>query len=143
MHRTPHRTQLALAIRRRQARERRIIRVMAALCVVVGLAVLAFAAALVDPDRGLGHMAAHGSQAEAYIRARECVAESLLSPASAQFPWLPDSARFDGAAWHVAGHVDSQNAFGALIRSHWRCEIEKRNGEWHCRALTVDGSRAP
>lgn len=133
------RTRLALALRRRRIRERRATRVMIAICLAGGALFLLAVAPLLDP--GLAEATARGSETEAYIYAREFVADALLSPASAKFPWLPDSARYDGQAWRVAGYVDSQNRFGALIRSHWRCELRKNGGQWQCLSLTVAGSR--
>lgn len=63
------------------------------------------------------------------------VANHLKAPATARFQafeWvqaLPEVDQQEPAAWyHVRGWVDSENSFGALIRSDWSCRanIETR-----------------
>lgn len=83
----------------------------------------------------------HGDKYDAYIYAKEFVSDALRAPATADFPWEPESAALKGTIWHVAGHVDSQNGFGALIRSHWTCQVEKRGDKWRCHSLVIDGQR--
>jgi hypothetical protein len=58
----------------------------------------------------------------------EAVTERLRAPATAVFPEY-DTARYespDPSGYHdirVYGYVDSQNGFGALIRSDWSCSV--------------------
>lgn len=50
----------------------------------------------------------------------------LKSPATAQFsPW-PDTVIIgtNTGPWDVTGYVDSQNSFGALLRSNYSCRIQ-------------------
>lgn len=136
-----HRTYLAADIRRRRARERRAIRTMLIVSAIVGVILVAGIASLLIPGHGLAQAVARGTETEAYVHAREFVTASLRAPATAQFPWQPDSASFDGTAWRIAGYVDSQNGFGALIRSHWSCELEKSGGQWRCHALVIGSQR--
>jgi len=61
----------------------------------------------------------------AQLRAEKLVTTMLKSPASAKFS--DESATRSGAAWIVKGSVDSQNGFGAMIRSHFSCEVERES----------------
>lgn len=81
-----------------------------------------------------------GSQTEAIIYAQGFVENCLRAPATAQFPW-ETMAILDGDVWRVSGSVDSQNGFGALIRSDWQCELRKSSDGWRCRSLVIEGKR--
>jgi hypothetical protein len=50
----------------------------------------------------------------------------LRAPASADFPFASmNSVRSAGAnRWLLASYVDAQNAFGATIRTQFRCLVE-------------------
>lgn len=50
------------------------------------------------------------------------VSEKLKSPSSAEFSGT-DSAPAGSDAWTVTGQVDSQNGFGAMIRTSWTCDV--------------------
>jgi len=66
----------------------------------------------------------------AYIMLEDFVKERLVSPGSARFPGV-----FDGRAEHITSlgnrryritsWVDSQNSFGAVLRTHFTAEIEQ------------------
>ncbi len=43
--------------------------------------------------------------------------------------------------YFVRGWVDSQNSFGAKIRSHFDITLTNEGGAWHCEHLEVDGER--
>lgn len=108
------------------------------------LAVIAlppFCNALVNPDSGSGpaSLAADRSDEDsmmAYIMMEDFVRASLKSPSTAKFPGV-----FDGRADHVkrtehnryliVSYVDSQNGFGAMLRTNFTGEIEKTSsGQW-------------
>lgn len=75
---------------------------------------------------------------DAYRVCREWVADELRSPASADFPeWGADVRVTGGGPYVVASHVDSENGFGATIRSHWRCQVEEVGGQWRLRNIEV------
>jgi len=60
----------------------------------------------------------------AYLASQKYVTERLKSPASAIFPTYPEYALFaDNGNFSVRAYVDSQNGFGALIRTYYRCEL--------------------
>lgn len=65
---------------------------------------------------------AGGGERAARAIAREFVRDRLRSPASAAFSG--DTAHMESACvYQVRGAVDSQNGFGAMIRSHYRVEV--------------------
>ena len=70
-----------------------------------------------DPDRGNNEFAA--------AQACEVVVErQLKAPASAEFT----SVAVGGGPWTVQGTVDSQNSFGAMIRTTYECTVTIRDG---------------
>lgn len=59
-------------------------------------------------------------------RCTSMVLAKLKAPSSAQFPggesvreWEPD-----GKSYEITGSVDSQNGFGAMVRSDFRCIVQ-------------------
>ncbi len=77
------------------------------------------------------------SETEAWIEAKRTVKQDLVAPRTAKFPWGADRIVQQGGVWQVWGHVDSQNSFGAMIRSDWYCELRKTNGQWRCETLAI------
>lgn len=63
-------------------------------------------------------------EAEALRFCRETLKKALTSPATADFPfWGPDSSIPFGDRVTIVDHVDSQNSFGALVRTNYRCIV--------------------
>lgn len=70
-----------------------------------------------------------GDDIMAKVYAEECILKFLKAPSTAKFPWftskvfrtkpLPLSRGGEGPGWKVTGEVDSQNSFGAMLRSSW------------------------
>lgn len=60
---------------------------------------------------------------------QEAVRDQLKAPATAEFQDVTVSAAGAGA-WRVDGDVDSQNSFGAQIRTSFRCDLTP-NGASH------------
>lgn len=61
---------------------------------------------------------------EALTYAQLAVKQKLTAPKSADFPWADHRTRMISCGhWRVASYVDSQNAFGAVIRKHWAAEM--------------------
>ncbi|MGE4545849.1 MAG: hypothetical protein AB7D06_17290 [Pedobacter sp.] len=75
----------------------------------------------------------HPSTAMAYIISQNFVKASLKSPATAEFPLQPDfTQQLSNKKFRIGSHVDSQNSFGALIRSRFYCDLSIDDaGEWH------------
>jgi hypothetical protein len=78
------------------------------------------------------HDRALHAEIRAYVEAKDFVSRRLKAPATADFAGYSDSAvvnKGDGT-YIVVSHVDAQNAFGAKIRTQYRCRV-----------FTVDGER--
>lgn len=67
----------------------------------------------------------------AFIQCQAHVTQRLTSPASADFPFLDFTAVRDGGPnqYRVRSYVDSQNAFGAVLRTNFNCLIRYNSGD--------------
>jgi hypothetical protein len=91
----------------------------------------------------IGSMLPKSDHADAYSAQRMCeehfVKDQLLSPSSAKFS--PDSetntVSLGENRWTVTGYVDSQNAFGAMLRNRYSCTVRYLGDEKY-RAESVD-----
>jgi hypothetical protein len=64
----------------------------------------------------------------------DSVKDRLKAPATAQFSEV-ETTPSGAESYDVAGAVDSENSFGALIRSHFTCKATLLdNGEWESSA---------
>lgn len=57
----------------------------------------------------------------------EAVPERLKSPATAEISNVQTS-QFVSGVWSVTGTVDSENSFGAMIRSTFKCHVRVEGG---------------
>lgn len=108
--------------------------------VIVGLVIVSL---MLGPDVG--------SAGQAIERCKEFVLTELVAPATAIFSsandirahrspsrasrvggeWTLDEPPKGRHWWSVSGYVDSQNGFGALIRSNFVCQLSYLgNGRW-------------
>ncbi len=56
----------------------------------------------------------------AYVMLKYHIPKFLRSPETASFPWGYTKSEYLGSCiFRITGHVDSQNAYGATIRTHW------------------------
>lgn len=80
-------------------------------------------------------------RASAFSVCTQFVTEQLRAPATAQFPAVSAAVvnRMSGDEWEVRAHVDSQNGFGALLRSTFNCTV-RFDGEdqWRLVDLKID-----
>lgn len=69
---------------------------------------------------------------EATVFAEEEVTKLLVSPSTADFPWFDKEVRDLGKGkYAVISYVDSQNKFGAIIRTHYIATVQRSpNGKW-------------
>lgn len=77
----------------------------------------------------------------AYWETQRAVEARLLSPASADFPWRPTkhSCNVDTQTYFIEGYVDSQNGFGAQIRSNFAAILRKTGEEtWVVDKVAID-----
>lgn len=105
-------------------------------CLVVGLL-------LFPPQRGPAAPTATYAPDEfdACVMAQQFVMEQLMSPSSAEFASCSNSdIRFLGDnRWSVESYVDSQNSFGAMIRTHYKATmLYVSDNRWRLEALVYD-----
>lgn len=81
---------------------------------------------------------AKATETQAFIQCKNFVEERLRAPATADFPFLEHTSWDMGNnTWVIKSHVDSQNGFGAMIRSNWHCKVQYVGGDtsdprsWH------------
>ncbi len=91
------------------------------------------------------------STSMASIQAKEYVKKSLKSPSTAKFPGLWELAN-DGVVayeketnkYEIISYVDSQNSFGAMIRSNWNVVLKYLGGDdsdirnWQLERMIID-----
>lgn len=101
----------------------------------IGVLLLAFAAngkgATPPPKAG-------PTTADAHLICQDFVSKRLKAPSTAKFADLYDVKAFKEAGhFTVIGWVDSQNSFGAQIRTNYTCSVEPTTGDkW--RLLSID-----
>lgn len=70
-------------------------------------------------------------ETEAKLFAKAVEIQMLKSPATAQFCDLEEmTITKDNGAYIISGYVDSQNSYGAMIRTPYKLTVFKENGTW-------------
>ena len=78
------------------------------------------------------------SDIEAFVCSQTFVRNYLKSPSTASFP-IDSKVSHSENVYYVRSYVDSQNGFGAMIRSYWTCKLEYISRlNWKLRALKID-----
>lgn len=82
----------------------------------------------------------------AWVMAQQFVTDKLIAPSTASYGGLFSGDYQDpysivtylgGGKYRVRAWVDSQNSFGAQIRTRFTCELEDRGGgSWRCTSVT-------
>lgn len=71
---------------------------------------------------------------EAIIMAEKFVKDRLVSPSSAKFPWRSSettAVKVDEDTWVISSYVDSQNKFGAMLRTYYIAKVKYLgNDKW-------------
>lgn len=84
----------------------------------------------------------------ANIQSQTFVKQYLKSPGSAKFPFADSQvtkSKTNDNLYYVVSYVDSQNGFGALLRSNWASQLLFKGGEdgdinnWELQQLIIDG----
>ncbi len=76
--------------------------------------------------------------AGAFVASKYFVETKLKSPGSADFPFLDyQHAARKNCQILIRSYVDSQNGFGAMIRSHYDAVLQHRGGEWQLVSLRI------
>lgn len=69
---------------------------------------------------------------------RRYIEQQLKAPATARYP-TPSTSK-DGPEYTVTGSVDSQNSFGALVRTQYKCMVSSEGGgTWKLEYLDFPG----
>ena len=66
------------------------------------------------------------------------VTDRLKAPASAEFPGADRVVSSTADEWTVVASVDSENGFGAMIRTDYVCTVRDISGKWDLVSLDVD-----
>jgi hypothetical protein len=76
---------------------------------------------------------------DAYLTATTHIKKQLKSPATAEFPvYNEDFVTITGKdSVTVISYVDSQNGFGAIIRSNFIVKMHKKGDDWYCDYFTI------
>jgi hypothetical protein len=80
------------------------------------------------------------SALEAKMMCRQFVERSLKAPSTADFPFSDEFSAVgkDNGPYIVIGYVDAQNSFGAMLRTHFTCELHTDGKEWFLDNLTMN-----
>jgi len=65
----------------------------------------------------------------AYYHCKQYLEQNLSSPSTADFPFGDRAQQYQNQTYRTSSYVDSQNGFGATIRSHWNCNIQYTGGD--------------
>lgn len=67
---------------------------------------------------------------DAFVICQSFVRKQLKAPSTAKFP-AAESTKKDGATYTVAGGVDAQNSYGAMVRTPYTCVVHADgNDKW-------------
>lgn len=82
-----------------------------------------------------------GDKLEAYNNARDFVKKRLKSPSSAKFPdsqqKVDDTEYIGDNTYKIRSYVESQNSFGAMIRTDFSCKIRFEGRDVYCSELIL------
>lgn len=79
-----------------------------------------------------------GGQSTAGIACERWVATALKAPSTASYGRNPSVVGLGDQTWKVHGYVDSENSFGAKIRTGYTCTGQLIGDGWHLVALDFD-----
>lgn len=94
--------------------------------------VVVIALNILKPSNQLNkELAAKDLSSAAIIMCQDLVEKQLKSPSTADFPWFDRTIHKNkDERYIIKSYVDSQNSYGATIRTNWHCDIQyKGEGE--------------
>jgi len=68
--------------------------------------------------------------------AEQVVKDRLKAPSTAKFV-QSDAALNKKGSWDVYGEVDSQNSYGAMLRSRYLCSMHKEKDKWQITKVSI------
>lgn len=79
-----------------------------------------------------------GLEVGAYRACERAVETQLRAPSTADYSGFSGSeVTSSGDDFHVSGHVDSENGFGAQVRSSFTCVLEHAGDNWELVSINV------
>jgi hypothetical protein len=79
----------------------------------------------------------------AYSICQQFVEERLKAPGSAKWPWIHTdqvTEHLGNGKYRIKSYVDSQNVFGAMVRTHFVCVVQHVDGaKWRLESLEFQG----
>ncbi len=81
---------------------------------------------------------------DAVVQSHLCVEKLLKSPGSSKFPYQPDETidQLNDSTFIVLSYVDSQNDFGAIKRTYYKCKVVGRElGLARCEDMELEEKR--
>ena len=78
------------------------------------------------------------TESEAVVVCQNFVRKRLRAPSTADFPWLDRQVVRTRSAFHVHSYVDSENMYGAKIRTSWDCTVSRQGQTWHLLHLELE-----
>ena len=85
-------------------------------------------------------LAAQNAAIEAFVMSQTFVKRQLRSPATAKFPSIleADVRDLGDGRFFVSAYVDAENAFGALIRTHYKATLRRIDDErWQAESVEL------
>lgn len=73
---------------------------------------------------------------DAAVMCEDFVKKQLKAPASAKFS-DEKTTKVSDAEYVTTGAIDSQNSFGAMLRSHFRCDLTVSGDTWTSKSVDV------
>jgi len=67
---------------------------------------------------------------EAYIISKDFVKENLKSPATSDFSSEYSFKQISNKEFEIKSEVNSENSFGAKLRSNWVVKLKYNDGDW-------------
>lgn len=80
------------------------------------------------------------SKNQALVMSESFVKDNLKSPSTAEFSsdFNNDVTQLNDSTFEVKSWVDSQNGFGAMLRSNYSCKITFANNKANCSELVIN-----
>jgi hypothetical protein len=76
---------------------------------------------------------------EAFIVSQDFVSSELKTPSEAEYPTFNDSfVTISGNIYTIRSYVDSQNSFGANIRSSYTCILKFENDLFYLQSVNIN-----
>jgi len=117
--------------------------------IIISIAIILFSIILVSfiPDGGLLTNTPETidvndmeDQIDLHIQAQQFVLQTLKAPSTAKFPALPyEVIDLGDGRYNIMSYVDSQNVFGAIIRSDWSVLMKLNINIWSPERIVVGG----